>query len=71
MLASYMRRLRAMLMQATSVLPTLGFGRPKEPPTEPIQRSEVSTAPPGAGPELHDQQHVNPGRRIEIDKSTE
>ena len=43
------------------LLPTLGFGRSPEPPTEPIHREDVSTEAPQEQPELHEQQHEAPG----------
>lgn len=46
----------------TRLLPMLGFGRPAEPPVEPVERHDSSPAPvppsSGSAHELHDQQHV-------------
>ena len=65
------RRLVDSLLEATRILPWLGFGKSAEPPTEPIQRSGSSFERPEAAREMTDQQHVDAGKRIEIDKSTE
>lgn len=44
------------MMQATRVLPSVGFGRAAEPPTESIQQDE-QTQDLTADRELHEQQH--------------
>ena len=62
------RRVLETLTEATRVLPWLGFGRPAEPPTEPVHRSDAASERGEAAPELHEQQHVDPGRRTEIDQ---
>lgn len=46
------------MMAAARVLPMVGFGRPAEPPTDPIQREDRVEPLPAVG-ELHDQQHVD------------
>lgn len=48
----------------TQMLTRLGFGRPPEPPVEPVHRNEpVEDA--ATAIELHDQQHVNPAPHME------
>ena len=70
LLSRSLRRLREVGLRATEVLPALGFGRPAGPPTEPVRRSETAPRPAEDVHPIHDQQHVDPGRRIEIDKPT-
>jgi len=70
LLRTWARRLRRIALEATNVLPTLGFGRPAEPPIEPVHRSDTASEAAQDSPPLHEQQHVVPGRRINIDKST-
>ena len=45
------------MMQATRVLPSVGFGRAAKPPTESIQQDEQMQELT-AGRELHEQQHT-------------
>ena len=54
-------------MDATRVLPWLGFGKPAEPPTEPVHRSGSESERPEDVTELQEQQHVQPGKRVEMD----
>ena len=63
------RRVREALSDATRLLPWLGFGKPAEPPTEPVHHSDATTALGDAARELHEQQHVDPGQRAEIDEA--
>ena len=62
------RRVLETLTETTRVLPWLGFGKPTEPPTEPAHRSDATAVRGEAAAELHEQQHVDPGKRVEIDK---
>lgn len=66
-LRASLRKIRDALTDATRVLPWLGFGKPAEPPTEPIHRSGSESERPEDVTELHEQQHVQPGKRVEID----
>jgi len=51
-------------MVMTRVLPSVGFGRASEPPTEPIGQSEQEE-PNSESAELHEQQHVDvPSRAV-------
>ncbi len=55
---SKFRRFLDRMMAATRVLPAAGFGQPKAPPTDSIQREDrVEELPPVD--ELRDQQHVD------------
>ncbi len=63
------RRVRVTLTEATRVLPWLGFGKPTEPPTEPVHRSGETSESGEEAAELHEQQHVDPGTRTEIDEA--
>ena len=47
------------LFAMTRVLPTLGFGREQDPPTDPLHREDVTTKRPPDQPVQHDQQHVD------------
>ena len=58
------------VLETTRVLPWLGFGKPAEPPIEPVHRSDITSERGEEAPELHEQQHVDPGERVEIDKLT-
>lgn len=62
------RRVLETLTEATRVLPWLGFGKPAEPPIEPVHRSDATSERGEEAPELHEQRHVDPGERVEIDK---
>ncbi len=45
------------LMQMTRVLPFVGFGRPAEPPTDEIARTEAEIDPPTPG-EPREERHI-------------
>jgi hypothetical protein len=70
-LRAYGRRIRATLSEATRVLTWIGFAKPAAPPTEPIHRSGGTSEQAADVAELHDQQHVQPGKRVEIDQPNE
>jgi len=55
-----LRALREFLSRATSVLPALGFGRPAEPPTEPIPPPDTTVTDLRERPALHEQHHTPP-----------
>lgn len=55
-LTRYRRSVVSWLMQAASILPWIGFGRPEEPPTEQIHEDDTTTDVPEP-PELHEQHH--------------
>jgi hypothetical protein len=52
--------MREAIRSMTQMLTRLGFGKPAEPPIEPIERHDEPPSPLAPPDELHEQQHVNP-----------
>lgn len=64
LIASAWRGTVERLFAATRALPMVGRGQRPVEPAQPLTRGERPMAD-ASGPPIHDQQHVNPAKRLE------
>lgn len=62
---AWWRGQRDAIRSMTQMLTRLGFGKPAEPPFEPIERHDEPPSTLPSPSELHEQQHVNPAPDLE------